>query len=301
MLRNLLRSMLLISLLLSACGGASGLGSHKLKVVATFSVLGDLAAIVGGDEIQLTTLAGPGVDSHTFSPTAADTAAVADADIVFENGLQFEPWLDALYTSSGSKAARVVVSKGITPLTVEDNSQTVTDPHIWHDVTYAVQAVRAIRDELVSADAKNATAYKSNAGVFIARLQELDTWVYVQVNKLPEDRRKLVTTHDSFGYLAKRYGFQIIGTVLPASTEGASPSAQQVAALVEAVKAAGVPAIFGENVTNNSLLQQVADEAGVKAVTTLYTDALGPAGSGGETYEKMMRSNVLTIVAALLK
>lgn len=293
--------MLLIGLMLAACGGASGLGGHKLKVVATFSVLGDLAATVGGDQIQLTTLAGPGVDSHTFLPTAADTAAVADADIVFENGLQFEPWLDALYTSSGSKAARGVVSKGVTPLTVVENGQTVTDPHIWHDVTYAVQAVRAIRDELVSADAKNAAAYKSNAGVFIARLQELDTWVYVQVNKLPEDRRKLVTTHDSFGYLAKRYGFQIIGTVLPTSTEGASPSARQVAALVEAVKAAGVPAIFGENVTNNSLLQQVADEAGVKAVTTLYTDALGPAGSEGETYEKMMRFNVLAIVAALLK
>ena len=159
--------------------------------------------------------------------------------------------------------------------------------------------VEAIRDALAKADAPNAAYYQANAEAYTAQLQELDNWVFTQVKTLPESRRKLVTTHDTFAYFADRYGFEIIGTVLPVSTEGASPSAQEVASLVESVKAAGVPAVFAENVSSNTLLRQVADEAGVSVVASLYTDALGLLGSDGDTYLKMMRYNVTTIVVSL--
>ena len=161
--------------------------------------------------------------------------------------------------------------------------------------------VKAIRDALAKADAPNAAYYQANAEAYTAQLQELDNWVFTQVKTLPESRRKLVTTHDTFGYFADRYSFEVVGAVLPASTEGASPSAQEVAALVESVKAAGVPAVFAENVSSNTLLRQVADEAGVSVVASLYTDALGPPGSDGDTYLKMMRYNVATIVTELGK
>jgi ABC-type Zn uptake system ZnuABC Zn-binding protein ZnuA len=160
--------------------------------------------------------------------------------------------------------------------------------------------VKNIRDALAKADPANAATYQANADAYLTQLQELDAWVFAQVKAVPEARRKLVTTHDTFGYFAARYGFEVVGTILPTSTEGASPSAKELAALIEAVKAQGVPAVFAENVSSNALLNQVAAEAGVKVVASLYTDALGPSGSEGETYEKMVRYNVTTIVNALL-
>jgi len=159
--------------------------------------------------------------------------------------------------------------------------------------------VKNIREALAEADPANAAAYQANADQYIGELQALDAWVFEQVKSLPVDRRKLVTTHDTFGYFAARYGFEVAGTVLPTSTEGASPSAKELAALVEAVKAQGVPAVFAENVSSNTLLNQVAAEAGVNVVASLYTDALGPPGSEGDTYVKMMRYNVTTVVNAL--
>jgi ABC-type Zn uptake system ZnuABC Zn-binding protein ZnuA len=273
----------------------------KLKVVATFSVLGDLVQNVGGDKIELHTLVAPGVDTHTFEPSPADNRTLAEASLVFENGLGFETWLDHLYTSSGSKAERVAVSDGIEPLKVEGNDRSEFDPHVWHSAANAIQMTRNIRDALVKADPANASSYQATAEAYLAQLQELDSWIFNEVKSLPEARRKLVTTHDTFGYFADRYGFEIIGTVLPTSTEGASPSAQEVAAMVETVRAAGVPAVFAENVSSNTLLRQIADEAGITVVASLYTDALGPTGSDGDTYLKMMRYNVTAIVSELDK
>lgn len=300
-MRRFLISLLLGSWLLTACQAVfpPQVGG-KLKVVATFSVLGDFVQNIGGDWVELRTLAGPGVDTHTYEPTPADTAALADAKLVFENGLGFESWLDKLYTASDSKAVRVVVTKAIQPrILTQGEEQGETDPHAWHDVTNAMSMVEAIRDALVQADPANAQAYQSNTQSYLEELEELDGWVMELVNTLPATRRKLVTTHDTFGYFAQRYGFEILGTLLPSSTEGASPSAQEVVALVEKVKAAGVPAVFSENMLSNALLKQVADEAGVKVIVSLYTDALGPPDSQGDTYLNMERFNVATIVEAL--
>jgi ABC-type Zn uptake system ZnuABC Zn-binding protein ZnuA len=291
------------ALLSAACGGAAT-PTNKLKVVATYSILGDLVQNVGGDRIELKTLVGPGQDTHTFEPVPADARTLAEADLVFENGLGFETWLDDLYASSGSDAERIAITESLELLKGEGQTEqehSDFDPHVWHDAAKAIGMVKAIRDALTKADAANAPIYQANAEKYIAELQALEAWVFDQVKTLPADRRKLVTTHDTFGYFAARYGFEVIGTILPATTEGASPSAQEVDRLVAEVKAAGIPAVFAENVSSNTLLRQVADEAGVKVVASLYTDALGPAASDGDTYIKMMRYNVTTIVAELGK
>jgi len=308
---------ILAMLAMAACGPATGGAgdSGPLRVVATFSVLGDMVRSVGGDHLSLTVLAGPGVDTHTYSPTASDAAALAESEIVFENGLEFEGWLDDLYEASGSQATRAAVSEGIEPLEADEQAEDehagdedddeaghahgALDPHIWHSAANAIAMVHNIREALISADPAHADAYRANAEAYASELRELDAWIFETVERLPVERRVLVTTHDTFGYLADRYGFQVVGTVLPTSTEGASPSAQALAALVDAIRATGVPVVFGENVAGNGLLSQVAAEAGVEVVASLFTDALGPESSAATTYLDMMHFNVSTIVDAL--
>jgi zinc/manganese transport system substrate-binding protein len=296
--------------------------SGKLKVVATFSILGDLVQNVGGAKIDLHILVGPGGDTHTFEPSPNDSVALVEAQLIFENGLGFETWLDDLYTASGSQAPRVVVTEGLEPIAIaegghEEHSEHVAereheesvegnehhhgefDPHVWYDVTNVIHEVETIRDALVAADPTNTKTYRANAEAYLARLKELDTWIIAEVEKLPEDRRKLVTSHDTFNYFAKRYGFEVVGSGLGSTTEASDPSAAEVVSLVEEIKGAGVSAIFAENVSNPKLMEQIAGEAGVTLGPELYTDALGQPGSAGDTYLKMMRYNVTALVTAL--
>ncbi|MFT4039792.1 MAG: zinc ABC transporter substrate-binding protein [Thermomicrobiales bacterium] len=287
-----------------------------LKVVATFSVLGDLTQAVGGDAIQLTTLIGAGVDAHTFDPAPADLATLEGADVIVENGFGFEPWLDNFLESTDFQGERIVASDGVTPRHVEEDEEGheeegedhaederhhgEDDPHIWHSVPNAILMVENIRDGLAAADPNRADVYAANAAAKIADLQALDAWVKAQVATLPEDRRKLVTSHDTFGYFADAYGFEIVGTALGSlSTEAGDPSARQIAELVAQIQETGVPAIFAENVANPALMESIAAEAGVALAPPLYSDALGAPGTPGDTYDGMMRSNVETIVQAL--
>jgi ABC-type Zn uptake system ZnuABC Zn-binding protein ZnuA len=282
-----------------------------LHVVATFSVLGDLTQAVGGENIQLTTLIGPGVDAHTYDPSPADLAMLEQADVIVENGLGFEPWLDNFLDSTNFQGERIIASEGITPRHADetehddeehegDHDHGGDDPHVWHSVPNAMVMVENIRDGLQAADPDRASAYDASAAAKIADLQELDAWVREQVATLPEERRKLVTSHDTFGYFADTYGFQIIGTALGSlSTEAGDPSARQIAQLIAQIQEAGVPAIFAENVANPDLMEAIAAEAGVALAPPLYSDALGAPGTPGDTYDGMMRSNVETIVQAL--
>jgi ABC-type Zn uptake system ZnuABC Zn-binding protein ZnuA len=302
MLRKLLLA-LLVTALLSACQGASTQQSpgDRLRVVATYSVLGDLTQHVGGDKIALRTLVGPDGDAHTFEPSPA-AAALADAQLVFENGLEFETWLDKLYEASRSTAPRVVVTEGIAPRTLIEDGREEPDPHVWHDVTLAMQMTRNVRDALSTADPANAATYSANAEAYLSDLQALDLWAVMQVQTIPNNRRKLVTSHDALGYFAARYGFQIVGAALPSfSTEVAEPSAAELAKLASGIRAVGVPAIFAENVHNPQLVERLATEAGVVVAPPLYTDALGKPGSEGDTYVKMVRWNVSTIAGALAR
>jgi zinc/manganese transport system substrate-binding protein len=301
MFRKLISLFVLLSAWLAACGpAATQAPAAKLNVVATFSILGDLVKNVAGDRVDLHILVGPDADTHTFEPNPADGTALAEAQVIFENGLGFESWLDNLYASSGSKAKRVVVTQGITPgsITIGDEAGEI-DPHAWQDVSYAMTMVTIIRDTLVAEDAANAETYKANADAYLKQLQELDDSIKQQVASLPAGRRKLVTNHDALGYFAKRYGFELVGNALGSSTEGSEPSAAEIVALIEEVKGAGVPTIFTENVENSKVIEQVAQEAGVVVGQPLYTDALGQPGTDGDSYLKMMRHNVEAIVAGL--
>lgn len=292
-----------------------------LSVVASFSILGDLARQVGGDAGHVSTLIGPGVDAHTYDPAPADLVALSEADIVFEIGLGFEPWLDDFYASAQPPGERVVVSEGITPreggehddqegeaphedgeahADDADREHGAYDPHVWHDVANAIVMTENIRDALAAADPADAALYEASAAVFIAELEALDAEIRAQIETLPEERRRLVTSHDTFGYFADAYGFEVVGTALGSlSTEAADPSAQEIVRLVAEIEAAGVPAIFAENVANPDLMAAIAAEAGVALAPPLYTDALGPEGSPGESYVGMMRANVKAIVDAL--
>jgi ABC-type Zn uptake system ZnuABC Zn-binding protein ZnuA len=285
---------------------------EPIQVVASFSILGDLVKNVGGEAVEVTTLIGSGVDAHTYDPAPADLVVLSEANVVFENGLGFEPWLDQFFESAQPAGARVVVTEGITPREAgetgsEEHSEGEDahehgqfDPHVWHDVANAIVMVGNIRDALVVADPARAELYEANAATYIAELEALDASIREQVGTLPEERRKLVTSHDTFGYFADAYGFQVLGTALGSlSTEAGDPSARDIATLIGEIGDAGVAAIFAENVANPDLMESLAAEAGVELAPPLYTDALGPPGSPGETYIGMMQSNMTTIVDAL--
>jgi ABC-type Zn uptake system ZnuABC Zn-binding protein ZnuA len=301
----------LVGAALVGCG-ESGQGRtpspDRPKVVATHSVLGDWVRRVAGDDADVRVLVGPGQDAHTFQPTPDDAAALAGATLVFENGLGFEGWLDKAVAAGGGKAERVVVADGITPRTAEccrdhgdgEAGREETDPHIWHDVVHARHAVGRIRDALVRLDPARAEGYRSRAEAYLAELGELDAWVRGRVEALPKERRKLFTSHDTFGYFADRYGFEVAGDAFGSlSTEVGDPSAADIARLIKAIRASGVPAVFAENVSNPKLMERVAAEAGVRLAPTLYTDALGEPGSPGETYVGMVRHNVTVLTEAL--
>jgi zinc/manganese transport system substrate-binding protein len=287
---------------------------EPVQVVASFSILGDLVKNVGGEAVAVTTLIGPGVDAHTYDPAPADLVVLTKADVIFENGLGFEPWLDRFFASAQPSGARIVVTEGITPreagadgehegeAQVEDGADEhgQFDPHVWHDVANVIVMVGNIRDALVAADPARAELYETNAAAYIAELEALDASIREQVGTLPEERRKLITSHDTFGYFADAYGFDVLGTALGSlSTEAGDPSARDIAMLITQIEEAGVPAIFAENVANPDLMESIAAEAGVELAPPLYTDALGPQGSPGGTYIGMMESNVTTIVDAL--
>ena len=307
----------MLLLLVAGCGtnhDAAGTPSGKRKVVATFSVIGDLVHQVAGDQVDLVTLVGSDGDVHTFEPAPSDGVALAKAAMIFENGVGLEPWFEAMYKSSQSKARRVVVSKGLKLIEADEDDHKhegpkkeasghkheELDPHVWHDVRNAMHIVEVIRDQLAEVDPANAENYKANAAAYLKQLKDLDGWVVQTVATLPESERKLVTSHDTFGYFARRYGFQVLGSGLESfSTEASDPSAADFAKLCDSIKAAKVPAIFAENVQNPKLMERLAKEAGVRLAPPLFTDALGKVGSEGDTYVKMMRHNVTTIVTQL--
>ncbi len=294
---------------LAACGGeGDGSSEAAVEVVATYSILGDLVENVGGGSVQLTTLVGPNGDAHTFEPAPSDNAELAEADVVFENGLGFEPWLDDLYQSSGSDAERVAVTDDVEtrPVAGEEHGDghageehDEPDPHVWHDVDNTIVMVEEIRDALSGADPDNARAYERNAREYISDLEALGADVRERVDAIPEENRTLFTSHDTFGYFAGRYGFEVDTALASVSTETGDPSAGETARLVEEIEESGVPAIFGENVSNSGVMEGVASEAGVELAPPLYTDALGEPGSEGGTYIRMVRYNVSTMSEAL--
>lgn len=320
--------LLLAGGLLVACGSADSSSSTSgtaagqtrpaagsINVIATTSIIADLVKNVGGERVNVRTLLTPGTDPHTYTPTPSDVQAIAESQIIFENGLGLEAWLSETTENAGGERPTIAVSDGITPIEGDEAAHAAeapaagseehghaehgADPHMWFDVQHAIRYVENIRDGLKQVDAANAASYDANAAAYIEQLKQLDAEIVKLVESVPAERRKLITNHDTFGYFARRYGFEVVGNVFEGVSTEQEPSAQQIAQLVKLIQEQQVPAVFTENTVNPRLAEQVADEAGVNVVTTLYTDALGAPGSTGATYIDMLRYDAQQIVAAL--
>jgi ABC-type Zn uptake system ZnuABC Zn-binding protein ZnuA len=308
----------------SACGGTPGAGlqqaggvaawepvslgaGEKLKVVVTTNIVGDVVKNVGGDQIDLITLMNIGVDPHSYVATPADTAAIHDAHVVFANGAGLEANLEEMFASAEGDAARVDLSDGLELRRVAEEQQAEhdheerghqeADPHVWFNVRNVIHWVATIEEALSTLDPGNAATYKANAQAYSRQLEELDTWVMAQVAAIPEANRKLVSNHPSFGYFAERYGLEQVGAIYPVSPSS-EPSAQDIAALEDAILHYNVPAVFAELTVNPKLAEQVAQDTGVDLVP-LYSGSLGAPGSGVETYILLIRYDTKAIVEAL--
>ena len=277
---------------------APAAAQEKLKVVATFSILADFVKIVGGDRVTVSALVGPNSDAHVYQPAPGDAKTLAEAKLVFANGLGFEGWINRLVKASGTKAPMIVATKGIKPRkAADDHGHGDADPHAWQSVANAKLYVTNIRDALVAADSAGKGIYEANAAAYMAKLDALDTEVKAAIDKIPADRRRIITTHDAFGYFAGAYGVTFIAPQ-GVSTE-AEVSAKDVARIITQIRKLKIPAVFLENVTDKRLLERIGAESGARIGGTLYSDALTDEKGEAPTYLDMMRHNVKQLASAL--
>jgi zinc/manganese transport system substrate-binding protein len=287
-------------ILLLATTAAPAAAQEKLKVVATFSILADFVRNVGGERVAVTALVGPNGDAHVYQPSPGDAKTLADARLVFANGLGFEGWINRLVKASGTKAPTIVATKGVKPRKAEDDQGHAhgdADPHAWQSVANARIYVANIRDALSLADPAGKDSYAANAAAYLGRLDALETEVKAAIEKIPSDRRRIITTHDAFGYFAAAYGITFIAPQ-GVSTE-AEVSAKDVARIITQIRKQRIPAVFLENVTDERLLKRIGAESGARIGGTLYSDALTDANGQAATYLDMMRHNVKQLAAAL--
>lgn len=267
--------------------------TEPLKVVASFSILGDLVRNIGGNAVDVTSLVGPDSDAHVYSPTPADARKIADAELIVVNGLGFEGWLARLVQSSGSKAKIVTASSGIVPL----RSGNGADPHAWQSVSNAKIYVGNISMAIAAATPAAADQLMTNTQAYLARLEALDREVREAVAKIPPARRKVISTHNSFGYFAAAYGIEFIAP-LGVSTES-EPSARDIARIITQIRQAKIPAIFLENISDPRLIQRISSESGAKIGGTLYSDSLTGEKGDAPTYIDMVRHNIKVLMRAL--
>ncbi|MEA3536684.1 zinc ABC transporter substrate-binding protein AztC [Rhizobium sp. CC-YZS058] len=300
-------SLLTLSSLVAPAASAA-----ELKVVASFSIIADLARNVGGDRVSVSMIVPVDGDAHTYEPKPADAVALKDADVVLVNGLGLEGFLSRLIETSGTKAPVITVSKAVKPIKGEEEAHEegeaeaggeehhhgAFDPHAWQSIKNGEAYVRAIATAFCKADKAGCESYKTNEKAYLAKLVALDTEVRSQIAEIPKDKRIIITSHDAFGYFSKAYGLTFLAPE-GISTE-ADASAADVAKLVDQVKADKASAVFVENITNPRLIEQIASETGLKVGGTLYSDALSPPDGPAATYIDMFHHNVATMKAAIL-
>jgi zinc/manganese transport system substrate-binding protein len=267
--------------------------AEQLKVVASFSILADFVRNVGGDRINLTTLVGADSDVHVYTPAPSDAKRIADAKLVVVNGLGLEGWLPRLVQSSGSKAQVVTASAGIAPLKLGS----AADPHGWQSVPNAKIYVTDIADALATADPDDAEFFRAQAKAYLEKLETLDREVREAVAKIPQERRRVISTHDAFGYFAAEYGVRFIAP-LGVSTE-TEPSARDIATIIGQIKAQKIPAVFLENISDDRLIRRIAAETGSKVGGTLISDGLTGEKGPAPTYIDMVRHNIKALTSAL--
>jgi ABC-type Zn uptake system ZnuABC Zn-binding protein ZnuA len=279
-------------------------------VIAVENFLADFTRQVAGTRLEVRSLIPSGVDPHGYEPTPQDVAAVARARLIVVNGAGLESFISKLIANAGGDRPLVEASAGCAGRSAREGEvleggviatgpTSEPDPHFWLDPVMAVRYVQNIRDALSRVDPAGEPTYGANADAYIRQLRELDAWISAQVAVLPPEKRALVTNHESLGYFADRYGFRIVGTVIPSVSTEASPTARQLARLVDGLKKAGARAVFLEVGGSPQLARQVAQEAGIPVVTELYTHSLTDSSGPAPTYLDMMRYDVKTIVGAL--
>jgi zinc/manganese transport system substrate-binding protein len=265
----------------------------RLNVVASFSILGDFVRNVGGDRVDVTTLVGPDGDVHVYTPAPSDAQKVAAARLVVINGLGVEGWLPRLLQASGSKAPIIAATKGIATLKLGSDA----DPHAWQSVENAKAYVANIRDALAAADAADADLFRANAQAYLAKLDALDGEVRQAMAQIAPARRKVISTHDAFGYFAAAYGIQFIAP-LGVSTESEA-SARDIAGIITQIKTAKIPAVFLENISDPRLIRRISAETGARIGGTLYSDSLTGEKGDAPTYIDMVRHNIKVLTSAL--
>lgn len=284
------------ALVLAGCGKAKPVaGTGAPAVLAVEPFLADIAQAVAGSRMTVRALMPSGIDPHSYEPAPRDVSAIAESRLLIVNGVGLEKSLEKTLASAGGKRTVVEASAGLVPRMAGDEP----DPHFFLDPLKVVTYVENIRAGLSAFDPAGASQYAENATAYTAKLKDLDAWIRTEVAKIPAPQRMLVTNHESLGYFAESYGFRVVGTVLPGVTTGAAPSARQVAGLVDTLKQSGVRAVFLEEGTDPKLAEQIAREAGIRVVTSLYTHSITDASGPAPSYLAMMRYNVSEIVKAL--
>jgi len=279
--------------------------ADKLKVVATFSILGDMVRNIGDERVEVATLVGPNGDAHVYSPTPADGRRLTEAKIVFTNGLKFEGWIDRLVKSSGTRAEKVEAAKGVKLLKGEEEGQGHghdhghggSDPHAWQSIGNAKIYVANIRDALIAADEAGKATYQANAASYLKRLDEVEAEVKGLVAKIPPERRRIITSHDAFRYFEEAYGIDVVAPQ-GVSTESEA-SARDVARIIQQIKREKIAAVFVENVSDARLMERIAKETGATIGSRVYSDALSEPNGPAGTYIDMMRHNIRAFSAAL--
>ena len=275
--------------------------ADPIKVAASFSVLGDMVKQIGGDRVVISTFVGPNGDAHVYEPTPGDAKTLAASAVLVVNGLGLEGWMGRLQKSSSFKGKLITATQGIKTRQMEEEehgkTRKITDPHAWQSLANGRVYVANIRDGLIAVDPAGRDAYDANAKKFLADIDAVEQEVKDSIAKLPPARRKIITTHDAFGYFGATYGLEFIAPE-GVSTESEA-SAKDVAKIIRQIKAEKIPAVFLENVTDRRLLDQIAKETGAKIGGTLYSDALSEPNGPAATYLDMFRNNIQALTAAL--
>lgn len=293
------------TLILTACSGSETAAQGKLQVVATTSILADVVKQVAGEYADVSSIVPVGSNEHEYQPAPRDIAAVSDADLVFEVGLGLEEFMSTIIENASESTRIITVSEGITTREfhgvsgdTHTDEHSAGDPHVWLDPVNVIVWVQNIQTALSKADPAHATQYQANGQAYTDSLTQLDTWIVEQVSTVPASERKIVTDHMLFGYFAEKYDFEVIGAVIPSYSSSAQPSAQEMAALEDAIRSYGVKVILVGNNVNPALASRIAQDTGTVLVS-FYTGSLsepdGPAG----TYINYMKYNVTTIINAL--
>ena len=290
--RTLLATAFLLAIPRSPAGAPA-----KLKVVTTFSILADMATVIGGEDVTVTSLVQADADAHVWEPKPADLSAVAKAEVLIENGLGLDGWMTRLPKAAGFSGQRVTASRDVIARTVFEGQTRVTDPHAWQDPANGVLYARVIAAALSRASPEAASAIQVRAINYIAAIEDTDRWITATIGAVPLARRRILTSHDAFGYYCARYRI-VIRSIQGISTEG-EPSARDIAMLIEKIRRDKTRAVFIENMTSPRLAQAVARETAATIGEPLYSDSLSPPDGPAPSYTAMLRHNTSLLAAAM--